>query len=291
MTITRTLRRTTATTAAALSSLLLIAACTGPGGQAQKPAEQQSPSASSTATEDPATKAACLDFFGDPDYLSPKAYEILGLAGSVAESTDGDTQFFASGADTLRTVFQDADDSVRTDVEPLMAWFQDEAPKGSKADMGAFADAYRGVAAACSGYSQAAAFDADPANSGKKPAKLVCSELSTKPQTLGVFGTANVLPSEMFRVVGLSPRTVSADDMDTVKRVNDYLEQQKRAVDDEGVAAAIGEIQKPFTAALDGDMDSPGLRDAMDQFGSACSSAGFSGASDVTDSESGDLAG
>src|SRR5699024_8305516 len=108
-----------------------------------------------------------------------------------------------------------------------------------------------------------------------KPATLVCAQTFDTPGTLTHFANANVLTSNMFKLVGRAPQTVPADRMDEVQATADLLTSQIDAVDDAGVHAALEAVRAPFLDALDGDTWSEGLQEPLTELTAACDAAGY----------------
>lgn len=275
-------RRPAPHVAAALGAALLVAGCASPTTSGPG-TEGAATTAASAATEaaDPATAHACRTFFGDPDYLAPQSFEVLAMAASVREVGAEDPAFFASVSGTIDQTFAESSPAVHEAGSALATWFVDESAKGAQADAEAFAASYASLASACAPTSVAAAWHVEPGAEGTKPAALVCAEIAVQPQTLSHFHNANTLTSNMFDLVGLAPRQVRQADIEQITATNALLEAQRVAVDDNGVRAAIAEVQRPFQEAIDGDLASPGLRDPLGTLGVACDAAGYSGAVDV----------
>ncbi|MGY5763893.1 hypothetical protein ACXET9_01660 [Brachybacterium sp. DNPG3] len=224
---------------------------------------------------DPALAAACTDFWGDPDYRDPLSRTVLDRAATAPEAGPDDPFFYAMTADDIDAAFADAPEEAVAASAVLADWFRTEPERGAEADSAAFVTAWEGVAGACAGSSAAATWAAGLGEDGTKPGALVCAEVFDTPSTLTVFANANVLTSNMFKLVGLSPREVPSDRMDDVRATSDLLATEIAAVDDEGIRAALEEVRAPFTAALDGDTWSEGLQSPLDQLGSACGAIGY----------------
>ncbi|GAA4530639.1 hypothetical protein GCM10023160_31970 [Brachybacterium paraconglomeratum] len=277
-------RRPEAVTAAAGTALLgltlLLAGCaTGesttagptPGvGAASSGAVQE------TASEDPALNAACAAFWGDPDYSDPLSRAVLDRAATAPQAGPTDPLFYAMTGDDIDTTFQDAPASAKEPAAVLSDWFRTQPELGAEADGDAFRTAWEGLAGSCSEVSSAASWAVAPGADGTKPAALVCAEVFDTPGTLTHFGNANVLTSNMFKLVGLSAREVPAERMDEVAKTADLLTAEITAVDDDAVTAALEQVRAPFQDALEGDTWSEGLEQPLATLTAACTDAGYS---------------
>src|SRR5699024_2686640 len=157
--------------------------------------------------------------------------------------------------------FEEAPAQARQSAGALSDWFRTEPERGAEADLDAFRNAYEGVADSCRETSAAARWAVGPGEDGAKPAALVCADVFDTPGTLTHFANANVLTSNMFKLVGLSPREVPADRQQDVRDTADLLSAEIAAVDDDEVRAALDQVRAPFLDALEGDTWSDGLRD------------------------------
>lgn len=275
--------------------MLAISACGPLGlGSGDGAARPSAPSASTTqATEQttdavgPATEYECQQFFGDPDFAAPAANDILAMGASSLTQGASDPEFFAGTADTVTQAFAESESaSVKNAAEDLAEWFRSEPAKGENANLDSLESAYRELAKQCAPASVGAAWESGELNEdGTKPATLVCSQITIQPQTFTHYRNPNVLTSNMFYIVGLYPRTVVPEDLETVKNTLAQLEEQARLVDDDAVREALIEVEQPFRDALDGDMNSPGLREPLTKFGQACDAAGFPGAVELSSGE------
>lgn len=247
------------------------------------PSEGAAPASSTAATADPASgdpalAAACGEFWGDPEYTDPLSRLVLDRAGTAAENGASDPLFYAMTGDDIDLVFEDAPTAVQDQVAPLAEWFRSEPEKGEAVDMAAFEAAWAGTARACESTSDAASWVLQPSPTGRegtKPAALVCADVFDTPSTLTPFANANVLTSNMFTLVGLSPRHVPAEGMDLVRATDEWLTAQISAADDEAVAAALEEVRAPFVDAIEGDAWSEGLQEPLESLSAACDAAGY----------------
>ncbi|MFI8775685.1 hypothetical protein ACIGH6_01175 [Brachybacterium paraconglomeratum] len=258
---------------AALAALALtLGGCT-----AERPGEEpEAPSAAPEETSaDPALAAACTEFWGDPDYAGPLSREVLDRAGSAPEVGPSDPGFYAMTGDDVEDLFADAPEGARAAATELADWFRTQPERGAESDREAFADAFEGVAAGCHDVSVAALWAAGGGEAGAKPAALVCADVFDTPGTLTHFANSNVLTSNMFKLVGLSPREVPSGHTDDLRATAELLDAQIAAVDDDAVRTALEQVRAPFVDALDGDTWSDGLQDPLDQLSTACAEQGY----------------
>ncbi|HEX7351565.1 hypothetical protein [Brachybacterium sp.] len=263
-------------TAALLGLTLLLAGCTTSGAAPEKSAPAEEPSAASEApAEDPALAAACAEFWGDPDYRDPLSRTVLDRAGSAPEVGPSDPFFYAMTGDDIDAAFEQAPEPAQQAAAVLAEWFRTEPERGMDADRAAFAGAWEGLAAPCQELSVAAAWSLSAGEDGTKPAALVCADVFDTPGTLTHFANANVLTSNMFKLVGLSPREVPGGREDDVRATAELLGAEIAAVDDPAVAAALEQVRTPFLDALEGDTWSDGLSASLTELGTACEAAGY----------------
>ena len=270
-----------ARTGAALVGLtLLLAGCaatdTEPVETAPGDGSVSTDAADQTLTEDPGLGAACATFWGDPDYTDPLSRTILDRAATAPQAGPADPFFYAMTGDDIDLAFDAAPVAVKESAAALSAWFRTQPERGTGADGDAFRAAWDGVASSCSGVSVAASWAVAPGADGTKPAALVCAEVFDTPGTLTHFGNANVLTSNMFKLVGLSAREVPAERMDEVQKTADLLAAEIVAVDDEEVGSALKQVRAPFRDALEGDAWSDGLEQPLTTLSIACTDAGYS---------------
>lgn len=230
---------------------------------------------------DPATEYACTQFFGDPDYVSPAYFQVIGMGASALEIGGTNEYLFQSAAEELRGTFDESTEDVKGAAGKVADWIETESAKGKDADTEAFKGALEGLASACAPMSVHATWASGAGEKGKKPAKLVCAELATKPQLFTEYRNGNVFTSNSFKAVGFYGKHVPKSDLPKVQNLNDLLQNEIDNVDDEGVKNALIEVQKPFLSVLDGDRDSSGSRKKLDGFGAACEAAGYEGAVDL----------
>ncbi|MGO1260032.1 MAG: hypothetical protein ACTMII_13855 [Brachybacterium sp.] len=229
-----------------------------------------------TLTEDPALDAACAAFWGDPDYTDPLSRTTLDRAATAPEAGPTDPFFYEMTGDDIDSAFDAAPTAAKEAAAALSEWFRTEPERGAEADGDAFRIAWDGVAGSCSGVSAAASWAVGTGADGTKPAALVCADVFDTPGTLTHFGNANVLTSNMFKLVGLSAREVPADRMDEVRETSDLLTAEILAVDDDAVATALEQVRVPFQDALAGDSWSDGLDQPLTALSTACTDAGYS---------------
>lgn len=259
---------------------MLLGACTTSAPEDSSAASDAGgdPAASSTpdAPEDPALGEACTEFWGDPDYADPLSRTVLDRAGSAPESGPSDPYFYAMIGDDIEATFEGTDEPAQQAAAGLAEWFRTEPERGRDLDRDGFATAWEGAAEACASSSEAAAWTVAPGEDGSKPAALVCAQVFDTPSTLTHFANSNVLTSNMFKLVGLSGRTVPGDRMDDVEATDQLLAAQIAAVDDDGVRSALEQVRAPFQDALEGDTWSDGLSEPLGALGGACDAAGYS---------------
>lgn len=270
-----------------LGLALVLGGCTLIAPEPDPSPSAAAPDPSSAAEADPATaaqesadqaalSAACTEFWGDPEYVSPLSRTVLARAAAVPDVGPSDPEFFALTADAIDSAFGDAPESAREDAAVLSAWFRTEPALGAEADLAAFRSAWEGLAGTCQEISAAAHWAIAPGEDGTKPAALVCADVFDTPGTLTHFANANVLTSNMFKLVGLYPRAVPADRGQDVEDTDALLAAEIAAVDDDGVAAALKQVRAPFQDALDGDTWSEGLSEPLGELGAACEAVGYS---------------
>ena len=253
------------------------AASTAESSGAAEPSGTAEPSASADASatgDEVALAAACTTFWGDPDYIDPVSRQVLSRAATAAESGPADPAFYALTGDAVETAFADAPTAEPAATE-LAAWFRTQPERGAEADSDAFRSAWEGVAALCRDHSAAAAWALGPVGEGSKPAALVCAGIFDTPGTLTHFANANVLTSNMFKLVGLGPREVPADRMGDVEDTSELLAAEIAAVDDQAVRTALVQVRAPFEDALDGDTRSAGLGEPLTGLAAACEQSGY----------------
>ncbi|WP_253705409.1 hypothetical protein [Brachybacterium sp. P6-10-X1] len=277
----RPLRRTARTTGVLLGASLLLAGCSVAGGgdpeetSTAAPGESGPAAADATTTAEPELAAACQQFWGDPDYTAPLSRVVLDRAATAPEAGPSDPFFYATTGDEVETTFAEAPADAQAAATDLADWFRSEPERGPDADLDAFAAAWDGVAGACADSSLAATWALGPGEDGTKPAALTCADVFDTPGTLTHFANANVLTSNMFKLVGRAPRTVPADRMEDVQDTADLLSTEIAAVDDEAVREALIQVRAPFQDALDGDTWSEGLQDPLTELSTACDAAGY----------------
>ena len=265
--------------AALLGAALLLGGCSATGqepGNAPAAAPETADSPTPEAADQAALEAACTTFWGDPDYVDPLSRTVLDRAGTAAEAGPSDPFFYAMTGDDVEAAFEDAPEPAQQAAEALAEWFRTEPERGAEADADALRSAFEGVASQCQDVSPAALWTVAPGEEGTKPAALVCADVFDTPGTLTHFANANVLTSNMFKLVGLSPRTVPADREQDVAATAELLAAEITAVDDDAVRSALEQVRAPFQEALEGDSWSEGLQDPLTELGTACESAGYS---------------
>lgn len=265
---------------AALGLTLLLAGCAGAGdGAEQTPTGAEATGAGTTSASietDPALGAACTTFWGDPDYTDPLSRTVLDRAGTAPQAGPSDPFFYEMAGDDIDAAFEGAPAPAKGSAGVLSEWFRTQPELGTDGDREAFRAAWKDVAGSCAEVSTAASWAVTAGEDGAKPAALVCAEVFDTPGTLTHFANANVLTSNMFKLVGLSPREVPAGRMDEVQSTAELLTVQIAAVDDDAVGAALEQVRAPFQDALDGDTWSDGLEAPLAELGTACGAAGYS---------------
>ncbi|MGP5126684.1 hypothetical protein ACTXKL_09120 [Brachybacterium tyrofermentans] len=261
---------------ALLAATLLLAGCAAesPATGTSSPAEPSTTAEPSSA--DPALAEACAEFWGDPDYRSPQSRVVLDRAATAPQAGPSDPFFYAITGDDIDATFEQATGEAQDAVAALSDWFRTEPEKGAEADVESFQEVWRGLAGVCASSSAAAAWTLEAGDDGTKPAALVCADVFDTPGTLTRFANANVLTSNMFKLVGRSPQTVPSDRMEDVQATDDLLAAEIAAVDDAGVRGALTAVRAPFQDALEGDTSSDGLQEPLEGLGAACNAAGYS---------------
>ena len=254
----------------------MLAGCTADGSAPETSTSAEAPTGAAQETADPALAAACTAFWGDPDYDDPLSREVLDRAGSVSAAGASDPDFFAMTGDDVEDAFRDAPATAGETAAELADWFRTEPERGAEADLDAFAAAWEAVAGTCRDSSAAALWATGEGEPGTKPAALVCADVFDTPGTLTRFANSNVLTSNMFKLVGLSPREVPAGREQDVRDTADLLSAEIAAVDDEAVRNALDQVLAPFLDALEGDTWSDGLRGPLTELGTACEAVGYS---------------
>lgn len=254
---------------------LVLGSCGSPEEPEATGPDPDPAAASEPAEADPSLAAACGDFWGDPDYRAPQSRVVLDRAGTAPQAGPSDPLFYAMTGDDIDDTFADAPAEAAAAGEELSAWFRTQPESGADADLDGFRAAWQRLAGACAEVSDAAAWTVDPGDDGTKPATLVCAQTFDTPGTLTHFANANVLTSNMFKLVGRAPQAVPADRMDEVQDTADLLTTQINAVDDAGVGTALDAVRAPFLDALDGDTWSDGLQEPLTELAAACDAVGY----------------
>lgn len=256
----------------------LLAGCTVGGADPERSAPAAGSDAGgspSAAAADPELEATCTAFWGDPDYTAPLSRVVLDRAATAPEAGPSDPFFYSMTGDDIETAFERAPEDVRARASTLADWFRTEPEQGQEADRDGFRDAWGSLADGCQDVSAAALWAADAGGEGTKPAPLVCADVFDTPGTLTHFANANVLTSNMFKLVGRTAQQVPADRGEDVQATADLLAAEIAAVDDEAVRAALEQVRAPFQDALDGETWSEGLQDPLTELGAACEAAGY----------------
>lgn len=261
---------------ALVAATLLLAGCTAerPTTEPSTPAEE--PPVAEQPSADPALADACAEFWGDPDYRSPLSRVVLDRAATAPQAGPSDPFFYATTGDDIDAAFEQAPVDAQDAVAALSDWFRTQPEKGEAADVDSFGEVWHGFAGVCADTSAAAAWTLESGDDGTKPATLVCADVFDTPGTLTRFANANVLTSNMFKLVGRSPQTVPADRMEDVQATDELLAAEIAAVDDDDVRDALTEVRAPFQDALDGDTSSDGLQKPLEELSSACDAVGYS---------------
>ncbi|WP_226832001.1 hypothetical protein [Brachybacterium sp. FME24] len=274
---------------ALLGTVLVLAGCTTAAGDPEQTTGPEVARTAESTTPEPALAAACEEFWDDPDYTAPLSRVILDRAATAPDAGPSDPFFYAMTGDDIEAVFDSAPEGAQQAATELADWFRSEPEQGAEADRDGFRAAWEGMAGACADASVAAAWAQQSGEDGTKPAALTCADVFDTPGTLTHFGNANVLTSNMFKLVGLSARTVPSDRSADVQATADLLAGEIAATDDDDVRAALEQVRAPFQDALDGDAASEGLREPLTQLGTACDAVGYS-SPDPGEIESGDAA-
>ena len=268
------------TGAGLLGLAMLLGGCSvagqGTGPSPSDAATDPSPTATQEVEDEAALSAACTTFWGDPEYADPLSRTVLAHAASAPEIGPSDPDFFTLTADDIETAFEASPDSAQESAGELADWFRTEPTRGAEADRDAFRSAWEGLAGSCQEVSAAAQWAVAPGEDGTKPAALVCADVFDTPGTLTHFANANVLTSNMFKLVGLYPRTVPADRGQDVQDTAELLAAEIAAVDDDAVRSGLEQVRAPFLDALEGETWSEGLSGPLAELGTACEAVGYS---------------
>ncbi|MFC0675584.1 hypothetical protein [Brachybacterium hainanense] len=263
---------------AGLLGALLLAACAPDGTPPQEPTTASEAPASTSGTApvlDEASVLACRTYWGDPDYATPLSRVVLDRAATAPSNGAADPMFYSMTGDDVEAAFADAQPGLRESASAVAGWFRGDAAAGESADLGALQAELGELAAGCAPASPAAAWFAAPGEPGTKPAALTCADVFDTPGTFTVFANANVLTSNMFKLVGRAPQSVPADRLDEVEAVLGILDQEIEAVDDDAVRAALEQVRAPFADAVGGDLSSGGLQGPLEELGRTCGDAGY----------------
>lgn len=263
-----------------LASLLL--ALLAPGCAPSGPPNESADTGAGTETTSPASPSAdtvsadaCATFWGDPTYVTPLSRDVLDRAATAAANGPDDPAFYAMTGDDIDADFAHADSGTRDAAQPLAAWMREQPQRGQDADMDAFVSSWRDLAAACAPHSAAATWASGAGETGTKPSALVCADIVDTPSTLTVFANANVLTSNLFKLVGRAPRTVPADRMDDVRAADQLLTEEIDAAEPGAVRDSLADVRGPLRDALNGDLHSGGLQGPLDQLADACTDADY----------------
>lgn len=259
---------------------VLLGGCSAAGGGTDPSPSDSATDSSPTAAQEPQDEAglsaACTTFWGDPEYIDPLSRTVLAHAASASEIGPSDPDFFTLTSDDIETAFEGSPASAQETAGVLADWFRTEPARGADADLDAFHSAWEGLAGSCQEVSAAAQWAVASGEDGTKPASLVCADVFDTPGTLTHFANANVLTSNMFKLVGLYPRAVPADREQDVQDTAELLSAEIAAVDDESVSSALEQVRAPFLDALYGDTWSEGLSEPLTELGTACEAVGYS---------------
>lgn len=278
---TRRPARSPARGALVLAPLLLALLAPGCAQPSGPPNESASSGGGTEATSsappsaEAASADACATFWGDPTYATPLSRDVLDRAATAAANGPDDPAFYAMTGDDIDAGFAHADSGTRDAAQPLAAWMREQPRRGQDADMDAFVSSWRDLAAACAPHSAAATWASGAGETGTKPSALVCADIVDTPSTLTVFANANVLTSNLFKLVGRAPRTVPADRMAEVRAADQLLTEEIGAAEPGAVRDSLEDVRAPLRDALKGDLHSDGLQGPLDRLADACTDADY----------------
>lgn len=235
--------------AVSLSGCVTTTIETGP------PEGSTTPSEVTTTAEEGPDLAVCEGFFGTPSYEGSLFYRVLSSAGD----------------DTVTSVDKDVSDAVENlgaDTKevsgPLSVIADAAAGTASRDDL---AQAVDDLGVACGDLgSETAAYATGHGEDGGKPVSMTCSDMLSKPQTIDVFGNSNVLPSNSFRLVGMSGSWVN--DPAKGEAVAAQIQREIDATGDETLRGLLEDFREPFLG------QGSGVKAPLDELTIYCDEAG-----------------
>ena len=255
----------TAVVGTALGALLL-AGCSSPRGASPAPSAGSgaaSTTASATAP-DSASAQACTAFYGDPEYRSGAARDVLVSLGATSVGAPDDPTLLGMTADDVDSTFDKAGGRIGESGRALAEVLRKAGAAGGTLDADGAQRAWKAVATACAPASVAAAFAAGVAAPHSKPAALSCSAIVDTPQSLTALRSPNVLSAQALdAAAGKGPRQRRVD-------VSSLLATEVDAAKDPAVKSAIGALRSAVDATSYADATK-----ALGTLGEACTWAGY----------------
>ena len=159
----------------------------------------------------------------------------------------------------------------------LADWFRTEPARSADADLDAFHSAWEGLAGSCQEVSAAAQWAVASGEDGTKPAALVCADVFDTPGTLTRFANANVLTSNMFKLVGRTPAPSRRIGRRMCRTPTICSPPRSLRWTMQAVRAALTAVRAPFQDALEGDTSfRRAAASRLTELGTACKAVGYS---------------
>lgn len=228
------MRRTLwASALAALTLALTLTGCVTTTIPVDGGSEPPTSTAPATAEAPPVDVSVCEQFFSTPNYEASLFYQVLSVTGDdVVTTVDQDVE---------RAVADLADQGAET-RDPLATI---AAAAGGTATVEKLAGAVDDLGVACGDLGvTAAAYATGHGEDGGKPDIMTCNDMLSKPQTIDVFGNSNVLPSNAFKLVGMSGSWVN--DPEKAARVADQIQREIDATEDDHLRGLLEDFREPF---------------------------------------------
>lgn len=188
-----------------------------------------------TGTADAGPPSACAEFFETPSYESSVFFGVLLSAGGSGDVTSVDRDV-ASAVDRI------ADGAHEGASEDLRTISRAAVRDASLDDL---RTAVTNFGSDCSAEGDTtAAYAIGEGEAGAKPADLTCADVLSKPQTLTVFANSNVLPSNSFKIVGMSTSRVK--DQGKADAVAEDLQAEIDATSDPELKRMLTDLRQPF---------------------------------------------
>lgn len=245
------IRRTLALAAAALA----LAGCTTTTIEVGEPTADGPTTPSETVEEVDPDLDVCEAFFATPNYEGSLFYRVLSAAGG--EDT---TSVDKAVAGDVRALDADAES-----IDRSLSMIADAA--AGRASLDELAGATDGLGAACGEIgSTTAAYATGHGEDGGKPVAMTCADMLSRPQTLEVFGNANVLPSNSFKLVGMSSSWVN--DPAKGEAVAAQIQDEIDATGDQTLRGLLEDFREPFLG------QGSGVKAPLDELTAYCDEAG-----------------